>query len=462
MISVSLLLKGGTVVTPASRKILDVRIHENIIAEVGEDLELNGDKVIDVSGKLLFPGFIDTHTHFELDAGDFFTADDFSSGSKAAIAGGTTTILDFSTQNKHETLKEALNIWHKKAEGHSSCDYGFHMSITDWNEETKKELKDMTNSGVTSYKLYMAYNNLKVNSGEIYEILKEVKEENGIIGVHCENGDLVNELIKEQKLLGHLTPKAHPLSRPDVVEAEAVSQLLTIAKLAESTINIVHLSTRKGYEIIKQAREQGQKVYVESCPQYFLFNDSKYDLPEFESAKFVLAPPLRKEEDIECLWDALSNSQIDTIGTDHCSFNFKGQKERGRNDFSMIPNGIPGVEHRPELMYTYGVVEEKITLEQMCAVLSTNAAKLFGMYPKKGIIQKGSDADIVVWDPNYQGIITAKDQIQNVDYTPYEGLKVKGKAEYVFLRGNLVVEKGKIIKVNSGKYVFRNKSQNLF
>ncbi len=458
----SLLLKGGTVVTPASRKILDVRIHENIIAEVGEDLELNGDKVIDVSGKLLFPGFIDTHTHFELDAGDFFTADDFSSGSKAAIAGGTTTILDFSTQNKHETLKEALNIWHKKAEGHSSCDYGFHMSITDWNEETKKELKDMTNSGVTSYKLYMAYNNLKVNSGEIYEILKEVKEENGIIGVHCENGDLVNELIKEQKLLGHLTPKAHPLSRPDVVEAEAVSQLLTIAKLAESTINIVHLSTRKGYEIIKQAREQGQKVYVESCPQYFLFNDSKYDLPEFESAKFVLAPPLRKEEDIECLWDALSNSQIDTIGTDHCSFNFKGQKERGRNDFSMIPNGIPGVEHRPELMYTYGVVEEKITLEQMCAVLSTNAAKLFGMYPKKGIIQKGSDADIVVWDPNYQGIITAKDQIQNVDYTPYEGLKVKGKAEYVFLRGNLVVEKGKIIKVNSGKYVFRNKSQNLF
>jgi dihydropyrimidinase len=240
-----------------------------------------------------------------------------------------------------------------------------------------------------------------------------------------------------------------------------VNQLLTIAKLAESPINIVHLSTRKGYEIIKQAREQGQKIYVESCPQYFLFNDSKYDLPGFESAKYVLSPPLRKDSDIECLWNALGADRIDTIGTDHCSFHFKGQKERGRYDFSRIPNGIPGVEHRPVLLYTYGVVEGKITLEQMCAVLSTNAAKLFGMYPQKGIIQKGSDADIVAWDPNYQGIITAEDQLQNVDYTPYEGLKVRGKAEYVFLRGNLVVEKGKIIKENTGKYVFRGKSQNI-
>ena len=406
---------------------------------------------------MLFPGFIDTHTHFNLDAGDFFTADDFQTGTKAAIAGGTTTILDFATQNKHETLNDALMTWHKKADGCSSCDYGFHMSISDWNEETKKELKDMTKAGITSYKLYMAYDNLKVNSGEIYEILKAVKEEKGIIGVHCENGDLINELIKEQKLLGHLTPKAHPLSRPDVVEAEAISQLLMIAKLAEAPINIVHLSTRKGYEIIEQARELGQKVYVESCPQYFLFDDSKYDLPDFESAKFVLSPPLRKKEDKECLWKALGSNQIDTIGTDHCSFHFKGQKDRGIHDFSKIPNGIPGVEHRPMLMYTYGVVEEKITLEQMCAVLSTNAARLFGMYPKKGAIQKGSEADIVVWDPNYQGIITAKDQIQNVDYTPYEGLKVQGKAEYVFLRGNLVVENGKIIKVNAGKYVFRDK-----
>ncbi len=456
-----LLLKGGTVVTPVSSKISDVRIHESIIVEVGENLKVDGDEVLDVSGKLLFPGFIDTHTHFDLDAGDFFTADDFSTGTKAAIAGGTTTVLDFSTQNKHETLKDALKTWHKKAEGCSSCDYGFHMSIIDWNEETKEELKDMTNAGVMSYKLYMAYDNLKVNSGEIYDIIKAVKEENGIIGVHCENGDLVNELIKEQKQLGHLTPKAHPLSRPDVVEADAVSQLLTIAKLAEAPVNIVHLSTRKGYEVIKQAREQGQEVYVESCPQYFLFDDSKYDLPDFESAKFVLSPPLRKKADMDCLWNALGANRINTIGTDHCSFHFKGQKERGRNDFSRIPNGIPGVEHRPMLMYTYGVLEERITVEQMCAALSTNAAKLFGMYPQKGILQQSSDADIVVWDPNAQGMITAKDQLQNVDYTPYEGLKVKGKAEYVFLRGNLVVEKGKIIRENLGKYVFRTKSQKL-
>ncbi len=457
-----ILLKGGTVVSPEGSKNVDVRIKGDTIDEIGENLKSFGAKIIDVTGKLLFPGFIDTHTHFDLDAGDFFTADNFQTGTKAAIAGGTTTILDFTTQNKAETLKEALQNWHEKAEGHSSCDYGFHMSITDWNEASKKELKDMTKAGVTSYKLYMAYDNLKVNDKEIYEILKAVKAEGGIVGVHCENGDLVNELIKEQKTLGHFTPKAHPLSRPDDVEAEAIYRYLTIAKLADVAVNIVHLSTRKGYEIIKKAREEGQKVFIESCPQYFLMDDSKYDLPNFESAKFVLSPPLRKKEDEDCLWNALSGNKIDTIGTDHCSFNFIGQKERGRDDFSKIPNGIPGVEHRPVLMYTFGVVNKQITKEQMCAILSTNAAKLFGMYPQKGIITEGSNADIVVWDTDYRGVITAKEQTQNVDYTPYEGVSVQGRAEYVLLRGNLVVENGKVVKEQEGSYVYRGKSEDTF
>lgn len=453
----NVLLKGGTVVSPNGSKKEDIRIKGDTITEIGDNLTSFGEKVIDVTGKLLFPGFIDTHTHFDLDAGDFFTADNFQTGTKAAIAGGTTTILDFATQNKSETLKETLHSWYKKAEGHSSCDYGFHMSITDWNEDTKSEISDMTKAGVTSYKLYMAYDNLRVRDSEIYEILKAVKEEGGIVGVHCENGDLVNELIKEQKEQGHFTPKAHPLSRPDDVEAEAVNRYLTIARLADVPVNIVHLSTKKGYEIINKARSEGQKVFIESCPQYFLMDESKYALPGFDSAKYVLSPPLRKQEDMDCLWSALRENQIDTIGTDHCSFNFKGQKERGNNDFSKIPNGIPGVEHRPILMYTYGVAKNRITKEQMCAVLSTNAAKLFGMYPLKGLIAEGSYADIVVWNTEYRGVITAEEQIQQVDYTPYEGIEVQGRADYVLLRGNLVVENGNVIKENMGRYVFRSK-----
>ncbi|MDF2484606.1 MAG: hypothetical protein K0R46_774 [Herbinix sp.] len=456
-----LLIKGGTVVTAEKSSKLDIRIKGESIVEIGEDLPSFGEKVIDVSGKLIFPGFIDTHTHFDLDAGDFFTADNFASGSKAAIAGGTTMVLDFATQNKGETLKEALQNWHKKAEGNASCHYGFHMSISDWNANTKQELGEMTAAGVTSYKIYMAYDNLKVNAGIMYEILKAVKEEGGIIGVHCENGDLVNTLIREQKTLGNLSPKAHPLSRPDEVEAVAVHELLTVARLAKAPVNIVHLSSKKGYQVVEEARAGGQKVYVETCPQYLLMEDSKYELEGFESAKYVLSPPLRKKEDVECLWQAWKDNKIDTIGTDHCSFHFKGQKERGLYDFSRIPNGIPGVEHRPALLYTYGVMENRITLEQLCAALSTNPAKLFGMYPKKGAVAVRSDADLVVWDPEYRGVITAKEQLQMVDYTPYEGLVVKGRAEQVLLQGKMVVDQGKVILEKAGSFVKRGPCQDI-
>jgi dihydropyrimidinase len=305
----------------------------------------------------------------------------------------------------------------------------------------------------------MAYDNLKVNAGVMYEILKAVKAEGGIIGVHCENGDLVNTLIREQKALGNLSPKAHPLSRPDEVEAEAVYELLTVARLAEAPVNIVHLSSKKGYEIVTAARAKGQKVFVETCPQYLLMEDSKYELPGFESAKYVLSPPLRKVEDMECLWKAWSENEIDTIGTDHCSFHYKGQKERGLHDFSRIPNGIPGVEHRPALMYTYGVTQNRITKEQFCAALSTKPAKQYGMYPKKGVIAAGSDADLVIWDPEYRGVIAAAEQLQKVDYTPYEGMAVEGRAETVLLQGKLVVDQGKVILEKEGRYVFRGTCQ---
>lgn len=452
------ILKGGTLVSPDGTRKADIELENGVISRIGENLEAQGAEVMDVCGKLIFPGFIDTHTHFKLDAGEFFTADDFYTGTKAAIAGGTTTILDFATQNRGETLEEALRLWHEKSDGLCSCDYGFHMSISQWDSSVKEELKLMTREGITSYKLYMAYDNLKVDDGEILDILKAVDEEGGIIGVHCENGTLVSYMSSKLKEDGKTGPSAHPISRPDEVEAEAINRLLAIARLAGTPVNIVHLSTKKGCEIARTAKEKGQKVFIETCPQYLVMDDSKYELPGFESAKYVLSPPLRKREDIECLWKALAEGLIYTIGTDHCSFNMKGQKERGINDFTRIPNGIPGVEHRPQLMYTFGVYQGRITLEQLCALLSTNAARLFGMYPRKGILQEGSDGDIVVWDPEYRGQITAENQLQNVDYTPYEGVRVIGRPEYVFLRGQLVARDGKVISEKKGEYIHREKA----
>ena len=450
-----ILLQGGTMVTPRGSFAGDLRIRGERIAEIGEGLAPEGAQVIPVKDKLIFPGFIDTHTHFDLDAGTFHAADDFATGTRAAIAGGTTVILDFTTQEKGETLMEALGNWHELADGKCSCDYGFHMSITDWNEAVKKELPLMTREGVTSYKLYMAYDNLKVSDGEIFEILKAVEQEGGIIGVHCENGELIKELSRELLARGETGPSAHPRSRPAELEAEAVYRLLTIAKMAGTPVNIVHLSTKRACEVVRDARAEGQQVFVESCPQYFLLEDSKYELPGFESAKYVLSPPLRGQEDVDCLWEALGAGEIDTIGTDHCSFHFKGQKERGLADFTQIPNGIPGVEHRPALMYTYGVGTGKITREQFCAVLSENPARLFGMYPRKGALLPGSDADLVVWDPEAEGVISAVTQVQHVDYTPYEGMKIRGKPEMVFLRGRLVCREGQVTAPGQGRYVRR-------
>ncbi|MBK5240267.1 dihydropyrimidinase [Clostridium sp.] len=451
----SIIIKGGTIVTPSKSYISDIKIEGEIIVNIGEDLQDDKAKIVDAKGCLVFPGFIDSHTHLDLDTGYTRTADNFKTGTAAAIIGGTTTILDFATQNKGETLSEAFNNWHNLAKGVSSCDYGFHMAITDWNKDVKNEIQTMCQQGITSFKAYMAYDNLRVNDGEIYEILKCLKKYNAILGVHCENGDLVNTMVNEQLSSGNTTPAAHPLSRPNMVEAEAVSRFIDIAYLAGAPIYIVHLSTKESLDVVLKARKRGQKVYIETCPQYLLLDDSLYLGEDFESAKYVLSPPLRKKDDIERLWQALQSGDIDIIGTDHCSFNLKGQKEHGINDFSKIPSGLPGIEHRPILMYTYGVDKDIITKEQMCSMLSENTAKMFGMYPRKGTLQVGSDADIVIWDTLRAGFISVDNQKQNVDYTPYEGFKTIGYAKQVFLRGNHIVQDGNIINENSGKYIKR-------
>lgn len=449
-----LLIKNGQVVSAEGTEKKDVLIDGEKIVRVAPDIEDAQAQVHNASGQLIFPGFIDTHTHLDMNTATAHTADDFHSGSAAAACGGTTTVLDFATQEHGETLMQALSNWHKLADGKSCCDYGFHMAITEWNPKVRSELPEMKKEGVTSYKLYMAYDNLRVTDDVILEVLEAVREVDGIVGMHCENGDLVKEFTRQLLAKGHTDPSAHPLSRPDLVEAEAIGRYLSIAALAKAPVNIVHLSTRRGLEVIEQARGRGQAVYIETCPQYLLLTDENYLKPDFESAKYVMSPPLRKDIDRAALWAAVEHGEVDTIGSDHCSFFFR-QKEMGKNDFSQIPNGAPGVDMRPVLIYTYGVTTNRIDAAQMCALLSENPARLFGMYPQKGVIREGSDADIVIWDPDWQGTLTDADQHTAADYTPYNGMPVQGRPSRVYLRGTQIVQDGELIKENTGMYVRR-------
>ena len=455
----SILFKGGQIVSATTMHPADLRIEGEKIVEIGEHLPENDSNVVDVSGCLLFPGFIDAHTHLDMATAVTHTADNFSTGSTAAIAGGTTCVIDFATQERDETLQQGLENWHALADGKSACDYAFHMSITNWNEHTASEIPAMFKQGISSFKLYMAYDNLRIRDAEIFEIMETIRDHHGMLGCHCENGDLVDELIAKERRQGHLSPAAHPHSRPDSVETEAVERYLTMAKLADLPVNIVHLSCLRSLEAVRRRRGEGQKIFVETCPHYLLLDDSYYELPDFESAKYVCSPPLRGAGNPPMLWDAITAGEINTISTDHCSFNFEGQKTMGRDDFSKIPNGLPGVEHRPILIYTYGVCEGRITYSEMAGLLSENIARQFGMYPQKGTLSVGSDADIVVWDPIPRGTIRAADQHHHVDYTPYEGFQTQGTARQVYLRGQLAAEGGHVFDSKRGHFVHCGSSE---
>ncbi|MFQ8758929.1 MAG: dihydropyrimidinase [Intestinimonas sp.] len=455
----SILIQNGILVLPTGPIQADLRVAGGRIAELGPGLAPGASRVIDAQERLVFPGFIDTHTHFEMNKGfPNETADDWYTGTRAALAGGTTTVLDFAEPERGATLASALETWHGRADGAACCNYGFHMTVKDWSPSIRSELREMTAAGVTSYKVYLAYDNLRLSDAAAYEVVKAVGAEGGVVGCHCENGDLVTEGIRAQQAAGNLSPAAHPLSRPPAVEAEAVGRWLTIAELAGCPVNIVHLSTLRGLEAVRAARTRGQRLYVETCPQYLLLDERSYRLPGFESAKFVLSPPLRAQENCAALWDALEAGEIDTIGTDHCSFRFHGAKELGREDFSKIPNGIPGVEHRPSLMYTYGVAAGRITAVDMARLLAENPARLFGMYPQKGVLAVGSDADLVIFDPNDTGRITAETQYQNVDYTPYEGMSAPRAGGHRPPGGEVAVEGGRVLLERRGRYVSRGPS----
>lgn len=452
------LIKNGVVVSGDDTVKADVLIEDEKIKAVGLALREEAATVIDASGKLLFPGFIDGHTHFDLEVAGTVTADDFETGTKAAILGGTTLVIDYASQDKGgHTLKEGLDKWHKKADGKCSCDYSFHMSVVEWNEKTESEIQDMINEGITSFKLYMTYPAMAVNDSDLYRILKKLGQCRCFAGVHCENAGVIDALIEEAKKEGRLGPENHPLVRPDTMEAEAVHRLLVIAKEADAPVMVVHLTNRKAYEEIRKARKEGQVVYAETCPQYLLLEDSVYSKPGFEGAVYVCAPPIRKKQDQECLWEALKKEEIQTVATDQCSFTLE-QKALGKEDFTKIPGGLPGVQTRGTLLYTYGVCTGRITKEQMCRFLSENPAKLYGVYPRKGVIRAGSDADIVILDPKKKSVISASTHGYNTDNNPFEGFKLRCGIDDVFLRGHHAVQNGQLKEEKLGVFVRRDRN----
>ncbi len=392
------------------------------IAQVGGVIDGPCDKVIDAKGCYVFPGFIDTHTHFDLEVGSTVTADNFVTGTKAAVVGGTTTVLDFATQERGMTLMEAFHKWENKAKN-SSCNYGFHMAMSEWNDARIAEIPLMIENGVTSFKMYMVYDNMRLSDGVMYEAIKYLAKEDCIIGIHCENDD-------------------------------GVGRLMDAAYLAGGPAWVVHLSTKEGLAIARRARERGQEVYLESCPQYLVLEESMYDAPD--GAKFIMSPPLRSKDDQEALLKAMAAGEIDWIGTDHCSFTM-AQKAVGKDDFSKTPNGGAGVQNRAEIVYTRAVKGGYLDIVEMGQLLSTRAAKLFGLYPRKGALQAGSDADIVIFDPDAPHAIHAATNLHNCDNSPYEGYEAAGKARDVLLNGQLVVENGQLVAPGKGEYVHRDR-----
>ena len=449
------LLKGGTVVSGTGLRKADVLVEGEKISKIGRYAGA-ADQVVDVSGCLLFPGFIDAHTHFDLDVAGTTTADNFFTGSRAALRGGTTTVIDFAAPDKGESLRHGLELWHQKADGKTFCDYGFHMTIDDWNEGIRAELPDMFAAGISSFKMYMTYPAMMLPDGDLYRALKALKARGGICGVHCENSGVIDALVAEKKAKGENAVSCHPQTRPDYLEAEAVGRILRIAQAAEAPVVIVHTTNAAALSEIDQARARGQVVYSETCPQYLALDDSVYYQEDWlSSAKFVCSPPIRKKADQDALWDGLREGRVNTVSTDHCSFTTQ-QKLAGQGDFTTIPGGLPGVETRGEVVYTTGVAAGRIDLPTLCRALSENPAKLYGLYPRKGCIAPGADADIVVYDPAADHTLHAADMVSHCDYTPFEGFRTSGSIAAVYLRGMPAVENG-VVRDVTGEYLKRGK-----
>lgn len=451
-------LHGGIVVSSYGEYRADVRIEGERVVSIGMDETRPGDDIVDVGGACLLPGGVDVHTHFDLPAGEGVrSADCFATGTRAAIAGGTTTIIDYATQFHGETLKEGLANWQALANGKCRCDYGFHMAISEWNDSIRRELPEMIAQGITSFKAYMAYKDaLQLPDGSIYEILRDLSAIGGLLCVHCENGDLISSRVSSLLASGIRSAAGHSLSRPAELETEAAGRLTVMARLAAAPVYVVHVSAAETMRGLARARMNGVRVYAETCPQYIFLDDERYG--DEDAAKYVCSPPLRDKSNHAGLWSAIDSGIVDTVATDHCPFDYSLKRERGRQGFHRIPNGMPGVEHRMSLMW--GAAESgAISRARAVQVTAANPAGIFGLYPRKGVIAPGSDADIVVFDPGGSTRISARTQFQNVDYTPYEGFCTRGRILSVYLRGKRVFDDGKFLTDEpAGMYVGRGAS----
>ncbi len=459
----SVLIKNGRIITADADYIADIFIENESIVAIGKNLSNTADTIIDAAGKLVIPGGIDPHVHLDMPFMGTYSSDNYETGTRAALYGGTTMVIDFILQKQGSSLQSAFDEWSGRANGNAVGDYSFHMAVTDFNENTKKEIKTMIEKeGITSFKTFMAYKGaLMIDDRQMIGLMEEVKKHGGLINVHATNGDMIDYLVQKHREEGKLSPLYHYLSQPEITEAEASERFLDMASYTECPGYIVHLTCEGALHAVRNATKRNQHIFVETCIQYLLLDASLYE-KDFEGAKWVMSPPLREKKDQATLWAGINQGLVQIVATDHCPFMWE-QKLMGKDDFSKIPNGHPAVENRMELLFSEGVMKNKITLNKYVEITSTNVAKIFGMFPKKGTIAIGSDADIVVIDPNEQHTLSAKTHHMNVDYSGYEGWEITGKVKTVLLRGKVAIDNNQcLIKKVYGQFVKRNKvSQNI-
>jgi dihydropyrimidinase len=460
----SLLIKNGTVVTSADTFKADVWVENGVIValtrpEGGFTGLVGGDvEVIDATGKYVLPGGIDAHTHMDMPFGGTTSSDDFETGTTAAAYGGTTTIIDFAIQTKGKTLREGIDGWHAKAEGKAAVDYGFHMIVTDVNDDSLDEMGKLVNEGVTSFKLFMAYPGvLYVDDGQIVRAMQKARDAGGLICMHAENGIALDVLIQQALARGETAPKYHSLTRPQIAEAEGTHRALCLAEMTDCPLYIVHLSAPRALEKVMEARDRGMRAFAETCPQYLFLSFDDLDREGFDGAKYVCTPPLRPREMQADIWRGLKTNDLQVVSTDHCPFCMKGQKDLGRDSFAKIPNGMPGVETRMYLLWDGGVRTGRISMNRFVEITSAAPAKIFGLYPHKGTIAVGADADLLVWDGDKEHDLSHKNMHMRVDYSPYEGRKVFGMATHVLSRGKVIIKDGKYLgKSGDGRFVKRS------
>ena len=452
------LLQGGTVVNSDSSVSADVLVEDGQVVAIGANLQVGGAEVIDCSDRFVMPGGVDVHTHLDAPMMQTKTADDFATGTRAAAVGGTTTIVDFALQAKGQKLGDALAGWHEKAAGKSAIDYGFHVAVTDLYDGAIADIEGLVRSGVTSLNVYMAYKGaIMLDDGEMYEVLREAGRLGAKTCVHAENGDIIDRISANLVASGRTGPENHALSRPPATEVEAVNRAIAVSRIADAPVYFVHLSTEGATEAVAEAQLRDWPVAGETCTHYLTLGPELYDLPDFEAAKAVLTPPLREAHHQDALWRGLNNGTLGIVSSDHCPFCFAGQKDLGRHDFRAIPNGGAGIEDRMRVMYGSGVAAGRISLEQFVALTSTNPAKSFGMFPAKGFLGVGADADIIVLDPNSSTHISAATQSQAVDYNLWEGWTLPGAITHVYSRGELVARDGSFLgKAGHGRYLERS------